>query len=113
MAGTKPGILIRRSVWSGVNPALSRWIETIYHLRTHGSTGMSPPHRFTGGAHPLRHVEEPNKIDPLFYTHTERVVRKDGTVPLKEEAEIDIGTVKQEIATPKKDSPTTHSEHLN
>jgi len=65
-----------------LNSAFSRWIETLYHLRSHSSTGMSPHHRFTGGTHPLRHVEEPDKIDPLFYTRTERVVRKDGTVTL-------------------------------
>ena len=65
-----------------LNTALSRWIETIYHLRPHSSTGMSPHQRFTSGAHPLRHVEEPDKIGPLFYTRTERVVRKDGTVTL-------------------------------
>jgi hypothetical protein len=65
-----------------LNFAFSRWIETIYHLRTHSSTDMSPHQRFTGGAHPLRHIEEPDKIDPLFYTRTERVVRKDGTVAL-------------------------------
>jgi hypothetical protein len=67
---------------AGLNTALSRWIETIYHLRSHSSTGMSPHHRFTSGAHPLRHVEEPDKIDPFFYTRSERVVRKDGTVTL-------------------------------
>ena len=27
-------------------------------------------------------VEEPERIDPLFYTRMERVVRKDGTVTL-------------------------------
>ena len=65
-----------------LNSAFSRWIETIYHLRTHSSTDMSPHQRFNGGAHPLRHIEEPDKIDPLFYTRAERVVRKDGTVTL-------------------------------
>jgi transposase InsO family protein len=65
-----------------LNTALSRWIETFYHLRIHSSTGMSPHQRFTGGAHPLRQVEEPDKIDPFFYTRSERVVRKDGTVTL-------------------------------
>jgi hypothetical protein len=43
---------------------------------------MSPHQRFTSGTHPLRYVEEPDKIDPFFYTRTERVVRKDGTVTL-------------------------------
>ena len=65
-----------------LNTVLSRWIATLYHVRPHGSTGMSPHERFTRNAHPLRTVEEPEKIDPLFYTRQERVVRKDGTVTL-------------------------------
>jgi len=65
-----------------LNSDLSRWIETHYHLRRHSSTNMSPHQRFTSGAHPLRYVEDPDKIDPFFYTRTERVVRKDGTVTL-------------------------------
>jgi transposase InsO family protein len=65
-----------------LNTAFSRWIASIYHLRAHGSTGMSPHQRFTRAGHPLRTLEEPDKIDALFYTRTERVVRKDGTVTL-------------------------------
>ena len=65
-----------------LNTSLSRWIAGAYHLRVHSSTGMSPHERFTRSAHPLRTVEQPDKIDPLFYTRTERTVRKDGTVTL-------------------------------
>ena len=65
-----------------LNTAFSRWIANTYHLRPHGSTGMSPHERFTRAAHPLRTVEEPEKIDAFFYTRIERVVRKDGTVTL-------------------------------
>jgi transposase InsO family protein len=65
-----------------LNTALSRWVAGTYHLRVHGSTGMSPHERFTRHAHPLRTVEEPDRIDPLFYTRIERIVRKDGTVTL-------------------------------
>jgi len=65
-----------------LNAALSRWIETRYHLRVHSSTGMSPHQRFAGGPHALRHLEDPDGIDPLFYARAERVVRKDGTVTL-------------------------------
>jgi hypothetical protein len=43
---------------------------------------MSPHERFTRAGHPLRTIEEPEKIDTLFYTRIERVVRKDGTVTL-------------------------------
>jgi len=65
-----------------LNTALSRWIESFYHLRVHSSTGMSPHERFSRAAHPPRTVEDPDKIDTLFFTRTERVVRKDGTVTL-------------------------------
>jgi len=65
-----------------LNTSFSRWIAGTYHLRTHGSTNMSPHERFTRAGHPLRTIEEPEKIDALFYTRTERVVRKDGTVTL-------------------------------
>jgi len=74
-----------------LNTAFSRWIANTYHLRLHGSTGMSPHERFTRGAHPLRTVEEPEKIDAFFYTRIERVVRKDGTVTLgKKLLEVDL-----------------------
>jgi len=65
-----------------LNAAFSRWIASIYHLRPHGSTNMSPHERFIRAGHPLRTIEEPEKIGPLFYTRIERVVRKDGTVTL-------------------------------
>jgi len=67
---------------SQLNAALSRWIATTYHLRVHSSTGQTPHQRFTAGAGSGRHIEDPEKIEPLFYTRTERVVRKDGTVTL-------------------------------
>lgn len=67
---------------SELNIALSRWIAATYHMRVHSSTSQTPHQRFIGGGHPLRQIEEPDKIDPLFYTRIERVVRKDGTVTL-------------------------------
>jgi hypothetical protein len=74
-----------------LNAAFSRWIAQTYHLRPHGSTGMSPHQRFSAAAHPLRTLEEPEKIDPLFYTRIERVVRKDGTVTVdKKLLEVDL-----------------------
>lgn len=65
-----------------LNTAFSRWIAAAYHLRVHSSTNMTPHERFTRHAHTLRTVEQPDKIDPLFYTRLERVVRKDGTVTI-------------------------------
>jgi len=67
---------------SELNIALSRWIAATYHMRVHSSTSQTPHQRFIGGGHPLRQIEEPDKIDQLFYTRIERVVRKDGTVTL-------------------------------
>ena len=65
-----------------LNTAFSRWIASTYHLRKHSSTGQSPHQRFTSSQHPIRPIEDPETIDPLFYTRTQRVVRKDGTVTL-------------------------------
>jgi putative transposase len=65
-----------------LNTSFSRWIAGLYHLRVHGSTNMSPHERFQRAGHAQRTIEEPEKIDALFYTRTERVVRKDGTVTL-------------------------------
>jgi transposase InsO family protein len=65
-----------------LNAAFWHWIASIYHLRVHSSTGQSPHERFSRQAHAVRTLEEPEKIAPLFYTRTERVVRKDGTVTL-------------------------------
>ena len=74
-----------------LNAAFSRWIATFYHLRVHGSTGMSPHQRFHRTGYPFRTVEEPEKIDTLFYTRDERVVRKDGTVTLgKKRLEVNL-----------------------
>jgi len=67
---------------SELNTSFSRWIASTYHLRKHSSTGQSPHQRFTGSQHPIRPIEDPETIDPLFYTRTQRVVRKDGTVTL-------------------------------
>lgn len=65
-----------------LNAAFSRWVASFYHLRPHSSTEMSPHERFSCTGQPLRTIEEPDKIDALFYTRIERVVRKDGTVTL-------------------------------
>lgn len=65
-----------------LNTAFSRWIAATYHLRVHSSTDMTPHDRFNRHAHALRAVEQPDTIDPLFYTRLERTVRKDGTVTI-------------------------------
>jgi putative transposase len=65
-----------------LNTKLSLWIQSIYHQRPHGSTGQSPEYRYQQAAQTLRHLEAGIDIDPLFYVHLERTVRKNGTVRL-------------------------------
>lgn len=65
-----------------LNIKLSVWIQTIYHQRLHGSTGQSPEYRYQMAAKTLRHLEAGLDIDPLFYVHMDRTVRKNGTVRL-------------------------------
>ena len=83
-----------------LNTALSRWIANSYHLREHSSTGMSPHQRFSHGNAPVRTVEDPGLIDPLFYARCERTVRKDGTVTLNKlllEVDLALRALKVEL----------------
>ena len=59
-----------------LNDKLTHWIQTVYHLRPHSSTGTSPQLRFAQAAGSLRHLD----VEPLFFTRINRTVRKDGTV---------------------------------
>jgi transposase InsO family protein len=65
-----------------LNRKLSEWIQTLYHQRPHGSTGVSPEARYQQAAASLRQLPAGTEIEPLFYLHLERTVRKDGTVRL-------------------------------
>jgi putative transposase len=65
-----------------LNTKLSLWIQSIYHQRPHGSTGQSPEYRYQLAAKTLRHLEAGIQIDPLFYVHLDRTVRKNGIVRL-------------------------------
>ena len=65
-----------------LNRKLSAWIQTLYHQRVHSSTGVSPENRYQQASKNLRHLEPGIDIEPLFYMHLERTVRKDGTVRL-------------------------------
>jgi len=65
-----------------LNTKLSLWIQSVYHQRPHGSTGQSPEYRYQQAAKTLRHLEAGIEIDPLFYVHLDRTVRKNGTVRL-------------------------------
>jgi putative transposase len=65
-----------------LNTKLSAWIQTVYHQRTHSSTGQSPEYRYQQAAQSLRHWNPLDDIEPLFYLRLERTVRKNGTVRL-------------------------------
>ena len=65
-----------------LNTKLSLWIQSIYHQRPHSSTGQSPEYRYQQAAKTLRHLEAGLDIDPLFYVHLDRTVRKNGIVRL-------------------------------
>ena len=67
---------------SELNRKLSRWVQTVYHQRPHSSTQQSPEVRFQQAAPSLRYLEPGVDLDPLFYAHLHRTVRKNGTVRL-------------------------------
>ena len=58
---------------------------TVYHQRPHSSTGQSPESRYQLEAKALRHWNQTDDIEPLFYLRLERTVRKNGTVRLDRE----------------------------
>jgi transposase InsO family protein len=66
-----------------LNEKLSRWIQSVYHLRVHSSTGMSPQLRFAQAASTLRQLESGLEVEALFFTRIKRLVRKDGTVRIE------------------------------
>jgi putative transposase len=65
-----------------LNAKFAVWIQTVYHLRAHGSTGVSPEARYQQAAQSLRHWDRGLEIEPLFYVRLNRTVRKNGTVRL-------------------------------
>lgn len=65
-----------------LNEQLALWLEGTYHCRPHSTTGQAPQARFASHLPHPRTLEDPTKIDELFYTRLRRRVRKDGTVRL-------------------------------
>jgi putative transposase len=63
-----------------LNSKLTHWIQTVYHLRPHSSTGISPQLRFAQAAGSLRQPDAGLELEPLFFTRIKRTVRKNGTV---------------------------------
>jgi len=73
----------RAGTLEDLNHKLSVWIQTVYHNRVHGRTGMAPLVRYQKGIAGVRRLDEELKIEELFYTRLSRKVRKDGTVRIK------------------------------
>lgn len=74
-----------------LNQKLAWWIQSVYHARTHATTGMSPQERFAQGAHLVRHLQATASIERLFYTRQDRTVRKDGTIRIDHQLyEVDL-----------------------
>jgi transposase InsO family protein len=68
-----------------LNGKLARWLQEIYHPRTHDGIGESPQERFARALPLLRPLDLHIDLDRLFYTRIDRVVRKDGTVRIDNE----------------------------
>jgi len=66
-----------------LNDKLTHWIQTVYHLRAHSSTGISPQVRFAQAAGTLRQLDTGLELEPLFLTLMKRTVRRDGTVRIE------------------------------
>jgi len=66
-----------------LNAKLTHWVQTVYHLRPHGSTGVSPQFRFAQAAGAVRQLEAGLELEALFFTRITRTVRKDGTVRIE------------------------------
>jgi len=63
-----------------LNERFQRWIDSEYHMTTHGSTGEKPLERYVRHLHLLR--QAPRNLDDYFRQKAERTVDKDRTVSL-------------------------------
>jgi hypothetical protein len=74
-----------------LNAKFIRWLQEIYHIRIHSSTGLTPEARFAKHSHQLRLLDPAQDLDRLFYMRLKRVVRKDGTLRLDNQGyEVDL-----------------------
>lgn len=74
-----------------LNGRFARWLQEVYHPRTHDGIGESPQERFQRALPLLRTVDPHLDLDRLFYTRIDRVVRKDGTVRIENDLyEVDL-----------------------
>jgi len=74
-----------------LNAKFSLWLQSVYHVRVHSSTGMTPSERYQRGAHLVKAMDPHTDIDQLFYHQVTRTVRRDGTIRLGNQLyEIDL-----------------------
>ncbi len=77
MAGKAPASL------DELQGRLADWLQTVYHVRPHEGTGLSPNERFAQGSRQVRARDAQLDLEQLFYAPLHRVVRQDGTVRLE------------------------------
>ena len=63
-----------------MNRSFTHWLETTYHQRIHGATGMTPFDRFSRNLACIR--KAPKNLKDYFRTAVYRTVAKDRTVTL-------------------------------
>src|SRR5437588_8718944 len=76
------------------------WCQTVYQVRVHSSTCMTPEARFAQDSQQLRLLDPHQDLERLFYTKTDRVVRKDGTVRIENklyEVQLSLRTLKVQL----------------
>lgn len=62
-----------------LNNEFTRWIEDTYHLREHSTHGMKPLDRFGLDLGRIRHLQQCEFNQELFFLETTRKVRTDNT----------------------------------
>ncbi len=65
-----------------LNAKFSLWLQSVYHVRVHSATGMTPSERYQRAAHLVKALDPHLDIDQLFYHEVNRTVRRDGTIRL-------------------------------
>ncbi len=81
-----------------LNEKLSVWIQNIYHLRKHTTTGQTPQSRFLAHQHYIRALDPNLDINRLFFDKAKRVVRKNGIIQLEGKTyEVDLSLKTLEV----------------
>lgn len=80
-----------------LNRALAAWLDGYYHLRKHGSTGVSPKARLDGSSRKTTRISA-EKLTDIFLWEEERTVDKTGCISVEgNRYEVTLDLVKQRI----------------